>query len=356
MIETLNGDLLGADTQALVNTVNCVGVMGKGIALQFKRAFPPNTVAYEEACKAGELAPGRVLVVQIEDTARDEPRFIINFPTKDNWKGKSKIEWIRAGLQNLVEEVRARKIQSIAIPPLGCGNGGLKWDDVFPLIESAFLELPDVHVLVFLPTGAPDAGEQRHLEAPPKMSLANALYVHLIENYRAVERAFSQLEIQKLAYFLQEAGQPLKLAFSPDKYGPYAPQLRQVLNKWEGHYMTGYGDGTGGARKTMTLEDSVLNEAQNFLRGNSNPAIESRLNRVAELVEGFDNPYSLELLATVHWVATRNNLLSSDDLQEIIEGVQNWSDYKRATFSQQHVEVAWQHLREHNWLPNNPAI
>jgi O-acetyl-ADP-ribose deacetylase (regulator of RNase III) len=150
MIEAGSGDLLSADVEALVNPVNTVGVMGKGLALQFKRRFPFNFNAYAAACKRGEVEIGRMLVV--EAGALSGPRYIINFPTKKHWRDPSELEYVRAGLRGLVEAIRARGIRSIAVPPLGCGNGGLAWADVEPLIERAMGELPDVQVVVFAPS------------------------------------------------------------------------------------------------------------------------------------------------------------------------------------------------------------
>lgn len=149
MIESTRGDLLRADVEAVVNAVNCVGIMGRGLASQFKEAYPQNFRAYEAACKRGDVQPGRMFVFEL--AATDRPRWLINFPTKRHWRGKSKIEDIRSGLVALVAEVRDRKIQSIAVPPLGCGLGGLAWADVRPLIVEAFGPLSDVRVLVFEP-------------------------------------------------------------------------------------------------------------------------------------------------------------------------------------------------------------
>jgi O-acetyl-ADP-ribose deacetylase (regulator of RNase III) len=151
MIRSAKGDLLSADVEALVNTVNTVGVMGKGIALQFKQAFPNNFAAYKAACKHGGVKLGKMFVYSTETHC---PRFIINFPTKQHWKGKSKISDIASGLEDLVELVKREKIRSIALPPLGCGHGGLNWDQVRPLIEEAFARVPEVEVELFEPVGA----------------------------------------------------------------------------------------------------------------------------------------------------------------------------------------------------------
>jgi O-acetyl-ADP-ribose deacetylase (regulator of RNase III) len=152
MIEVTRGDLLKADAEALVNTVNCVGVMGRGIAAQFKRAFPENFIAYQTACKRHEVLPGRMLIV--ETGLKVNPRWVINFPTKRHWRSSSQVEDIDGGLTALIGDVRRLGIKSIAVSPLGCGLGGLEWSDVRPRIEQAFAVLPNVRVLLFEPEPA----------------------------------------------------------------------------------------------------------------------------------------------------------------------------------------------------------
>jgi O-acetyl-ADP-ribose deacetylase (regulator of RNase III) len=149
MIEMAKGDLLQAPVEALVNAVNVVGVMGKGIALQFKTTYPDMFQSYKEACQSGNLNIGKLHIYEIE--GNDHPGFIINFPTKRHWRNSSKIEYVDMGLVALVAEVKSRSIHSIAIPALGCGLGGLAWDDVYLRIVRSFDELPDVKVLLFPP-------------------------------------------------------------------------------------------------------------------------------------------------------------------------------------------------------------
>jgi O-acetyl-ADP-ribose deacetylase (regulator of RNase III) len=153
VIEYRQGNLLEADTEALVNAVNCVGVMGKGIALQFKLVFPGNFEQYKRACDAGSMRLGEVLVVSTGSQAN--PRYIINFPTKYHWRESSRLESIEIGLNSLTTEVRRLGIQSIAMPALGCGLGGLDWPTVKPHIEAHMAELRDVRVLMFEPGGVP---------------------------------------------------------------------------------------------------------------------------------------------------------------------------------------------------------
>lgn len=346
MIEFKQGNLLEEKTEAIVNTVNCVGVMGKGIALQFKRAFPENFRHYEKACRAREVQPGQMFTVSTGSLFY--PRYIINFPTKRHWKGKSKIEDIKSGLKALVQEIQQLNISSIAIPPLGCGNGGLDWAEVKPLIESAFAQLPEVQVFIFKPVGAPAAETMPVATKKPNMTRARALFIHLLELYGILGYELTKLEIQKLAYFLQVAGEPLKLPYIKHQYGPYANNLNHVLKHIEGHYIRGYGDGSS---KAQSPEIYVLPEgreaAQAFLE--TQPEVKARLERVGDLIFGFETPYGMELLATVHWVA-QENPKAAEDSDEAITMVHNWSDRKRQLFKPEHIRKAWQRLHTQGWL------
>jgi O-acetyl-ADP-ribose deacetylase (regulator of RNase III) len=222
MIKFVSGDILAADVEALVNTVNCVGIMGRGIALQFKNAFPANFKAYEAACARQEVRPGRMFV--FETGTMTNPHFIINFPTKRHWRGKSRIEDIETGLSALAEEVRARRIRSIAVPPLGSGLGGLNWNDVRARIEAALQGVRDVNIIVFEPSGAPDTETMAHNREVPKMTTERAALVILMHRYLSglLDPFVTLLEVHKLMYFMQEAGQPLRLQYAKGPYGPYA--------------------------------------------------------------------------------------------------------------------------------------
>ncbi|MBD2774313.1 type II toxin-antitoxin system antitoxin DNA ADP-ribosyl glycohydrolase DarG [Iningainema tapete] len=343
MIEFKQGNLLEENAEALVNTVNCVGVMGKGIALQFKQAYPENFREYEKACKAGVVQPGRMFTVATGSLFN--PRYIINFPTKRHWKGKSKIEDIKSGLVALVQQVQSLGITSIAIPPLGCGNGGLNWAEIKPLILSAFAQLPDVRLIIFEPSGAPAAEKMKVATQKPKMTRARAILINLLEAYGIPGYELTKLEIQKLAYFQQEAGEPLRLVYVKHLYGPYADNLNHVLKHIEGHYIRGYGDGTG--RGEIYVLPEGTEAAQAFLQ--SEPDAQARLEQVSNLISGFETPYGMELLATVHWVANEDPQAAADDEQAIVR-VHEWSDRKRKLFKPEHIRKAWQHLHEQNWL------
>ncbi|MBP86247.1 MAG: Appr-1-p processing protein [Planctomycetaceae bacterium] len=348
MIELTKGDILKADAQALVNTVNCVGVMGRGIAAQFKKRFEENFKVYKKACDAGELRPGMMLVY---DSGKFlNPRYVINFPTKDHWRANSKIEDIESGLQALVEVVRSRNIKSIAVPPIGCGLGGLDWSEVRPRIENAFAELPNVQVLLYEPAGAPAAAKMVRKKNKPKMTVARAAMLGLMRKYLAgvMDPFVTLLEVHKLMYFLVEVGEPIpKLGFTKAHYGPYSEKLRFVLNEIEGYFTLGFADGEDSPEKPIELLPAGVAEAEEFLQ--EHPDTQSRFDRVAELISGFETPYGMELLATVHWVASKDSASTKD---AVIEAVHSWNARKRDLFSDKHIELAWNVLHERGLLAN----
>lgn len=346
MMEFKQGNLLEEKTEALVNTVNGVGVMGKGIALQFKQAYPENFRQYEKACRTKEVQPGQMFTVPTGSLLN--PRYIINFPTKRHWKNKSQIEDIKSGLLALVAEVERLGITSIAIPPLGCGNGGLDWQEVKPLIVSAFAQMSDVQVVIFEPSGAPVAEKMQVATNKPNMTRGRALVIHLLEAYGIPGYELTKLEIQKLAYFLQEAGEILKLPYKKHIYGPYANNLNHVLKNMEGHFIRGYGDGTSRASIYVLPEGREI--AETFLA--AEPQAQERLEQVCKLIYGFETPYGLELLATVHWVAMQDPN-PAKNCEEAIALVHEWSDRKRRIFKPEHIRKAWQRLEEQNWLTQN---
>lgn len=345
------GDLLKQDdVDAIVNTVNCVGVMGKGIALQFKNKWPGNFAAYLAACKAGKVRPGRMMV--FDAGAYAQPHFIINFPTKDHWRSNSKLSFIEDGLQDLVTQVRALDIRSIAIPPLGCGNGRLGWQDVKPLIESAFAALPEVEVRVFEPGAAPSAKSMEVRTPRPKMTPGRAAILKSIDTYRDLNYGLTKIEVQKLGYFLQVAGQDLGLQFEKHLYGPYSEQLRHALNRMEGHFIVGLGDGSVDSEIEPTPD--ALREADEFLEAHGDVATNRRLDRLQSLIDGFQSPYGMELLSTVHWVA--QNELGVDTPEAALHAIGAWNARKKKLMQPAHVNAAWERLAQENWLGTQPAV
>ena len=343
MIEYVAGDLLKANTEALVNSVNSVGVMGRGVALEFKRRFPENFKAYKEACDWGEVQPGRMFVFE---TGELIPSYIVNFPTKRHWRGNSRLEDIRAGLAALVVEVEQREIRSIALPPLGCGLGGLDWQQVKRLIHVAFSALPDVETEVFEPDGysppVPDPEEK-----PPAMTPGRAALIGLMHRYLTGlgEPFVTLLEVHKLMYFMQIAGEPLRLRYVKAPYGPYAENLRHVLRELEGHYISGSGTGGDRANQPLLLMPGAIAAAEEFLK--AHPDTRSRFDRVAELVKGFESPFGLELLATVHWVIGETGSAAEDD---VISATYDWNPRKRQ-FARNQIASANGILRDGDWPP-----
>ena len=345
MIKLKKGDIFQEDVEALVNSVNCVGVMGRGIALQFKNVYPANFKAYAEACKRNEVKPGQMFIYELGTVTN--PHYIINFPTKRHWRGKSRIEDIEAGLDGLAREIKERDIRSIAVPPLATDLGGLNWSDVRPRIEAALGKLEGLSVTLFEPgSGSTDDRPNRSTEVP-KMTGGKAALILLMDRYqRALLDPFvTLLEVHKLLYFMQEAGEPLRLRYEQATYGPYAENLRHVLRSIEGHFISGYRDGGDNPTKPLELVPGAVNDATAFLEGQ--PKTKERLKRVFDLVEGFESSFGLELLTTAHWLAAERPYAGDD---EIIERIHKWNTRKRQ-FSERQIKLALQLLRDKGWLP-----
>lgn len=347
MLKLVTGNLLDAKAEALVNTVNTAGVMGKGLALQFKKAFPANCKAYQAACKRGAVQIGEMFVFEAGGIVL--PRYIINFPTKKHWRSASKLEYIELGLSDLVRVIRDRKIQSVAIPPLGAGLGGLDWTKVRPLIESGLRELTDVEVLLFEPKGAPPARAMKNKTARPRMTPGRAAVLALMSRYMVpgYDYLLSLLEVQKLAYFLQEAGEPLRLEYKANFYGPYADNLRHVLHHIEGHFIEGFGDGENKPTTPLKLLAGAAEEVESFLAANHEAQL--RLSKVADLIEGYETPFGMELLSTVHWVA-KHDQAASRSPDEAVLAVHAWNERKATTMKRGQIQAAWAHLHKCGWL------
>ena len=343
MIELTHGNLLEANVEAIVNTVNCVGVMGKGIALQFKQAFPDNYSYYAKSCKSGQMQPGRVLVYKTDSIFN--PKYIINFPTKRHWKGKSKMTDIDSGLMDLKSQIQLLGIRTIAIPPLGAGLGGLNWSEVKDRIESTFADLTDIQVLLYEPKGSPLADKMPVGTKEPNMTPGRALLIRLLDIYGHQGYRHSLLEVQKLAYFLQEAGEPMRLKFQAHHFGPYADNLHHALQHIEGHFIRGYGDRS--AKAEIRLMPDAMDRAVDFLKNNTEA--EEHLERVKKLIEGFETPYGMELLSTVHWVV-KHDKCTFGDFDAIRMKVESWNKRKKTLMKPQHIHKALQRLEQQGWV------
>ena len=346
MVEFKIGDILTEDAEALVNTVNCVGVMGRGIALQFKNAFPENFKAYAAACKRHDVQPGRMFV--FETGQLTNPRYIINFPTKRHWRGKSRIEDIDAGLKALRAVVRERQICSVALPPLGSGLGGLNWQRVRPRIEAALGGFADLHVVIFEPQGAPEGSRTTQRKTVPRMTPGRAALVGLMDRYLGglLDPFVTLLEVHKLMYFMKVSGEPrlTRLRVVKGPYGPYAENLTHVLREVEGYLISGYRDGGDAPDKELELVPGAVADANRFLE--RHPDTRGRFDRVVDLVAGFETPFGLELLSTVHWVTTRE---FPDNREDVASRVYGWNERKKQ-FSIRQINLAVDVLVAKGWV------
>ncbi len=325
MIRYTQGNLLDAHAEALVNTVNEVGVMGKGIALMFREAYPESARTYEDAAKRGEVRVGHVLLTH--NKTLFGPRYIIHFPTKQHWRHPSKLEWVRDGLEDLVKVIREHEIKSIALPPLGCGNGGLDWAQVRGEIERAFAGLPEVEVLVFEPTAAyQNVPKRRGVE---ELTPARALIAELVRRYLVLGLECSNLEVHKLAWFLHRAisadglTDPLKLRFSANKYGPYADQLRHLLESLDGSYLhceKRLSD--AGPLEPIWFEESKRQIVTAYLESEPARLYSPSLQKTSSIIDGFESPLGMELLATVDWLLHRMGCEAS--LEGVKQGLRKW--------------------------------
>ena len=346
MIRYTTGNLLDAPVEALVNTVNTVGVMGKGIALMFKERFPKNMAAYSQACKASQVATGRMFVTETGELMG--ARWIINFPTKQHWRDKSKIEWIEEGLQELKQFIIEHQVKSIAIPPLGAGNGGLNWHEVKTKIEAALSDLDQVEIVIFEPTA--QYQNVANKTGVSHLTPARAMIAELVRRYWVLGIECSLLEIQKLAWFLQRAIEQkqlpneLKLNFQANFYGPYAANLEHLLNAMDGSYLKSdkripdcdpldviwFND-----QQKSNVQTYLLSEAKNYMVA---------LEEAATLIEGFESPFGMELLATVDWLIYKEGY--QPNVKAIQQGLANWSAGERWAqrklnlFKPEHIQYA----------------
>ncbi|WLF84568.1 macro domain-containing protein [Moraxella sp. ZY210820] len=342
MIIYKNGDIFNSEAEAIINTVNCVGVMGRGLALQFKNKYPENFKAYQQACKLKEVQIGKMFVFQVNSLIF--PKYIINFPTKNHWRGHSKIEYIEAGLQDLISVIQKYQIRSIAIPPLGSGLGGLDWQTVKNKIGYALSDLKDIDIYIY----EPDTAIQYHTQTQkiPEMTIGRASLIELMNRYLQglLDPTISLLEVHKLMYFMQEAGENLRLNYVKHHYGPYAENLRQVLKAIEGHFIQGYLDGGDNPHKTLAIMKNAIIDAQNILK--NSPQTQIHFEKVSQLVDGFESYDGLELLSTVHWAVIK---AEKYDLSECIDYIYQWNEQKKR-FSPRQIRIAYERLQEQGWI------
>lgn len=344
MIKIEHGDILIANTEAIVNTVNCIGVMGKGIALQFKLKYPENYHYYKKICDQGKMLIGKVLV--FERNTPDKLKYIINFPTKRHWKAKSKFEDIAKGLKSLATEIARLKIKSIAIPALGSGLGGLDWNQVKPIIINTFSALPEVEVILYEPNFIPALESISVNTKKPNMTLTRALLIKVLQIYQVLDYPYSLLEVQKLMYFMNVLLEnKLNLQFEKRQYGPYTNKINHILQDIENHFTRGYGNRAQKAE--IRLMEGAINEADTFL--STYPNYLEKLTQIEHLIDGFETPFGMELLATAHWVAVNESNQPITN-EEIISKIQQWNNRKKNLFQINQIIKAIERLKRENLI------
>jgi len=341
MITYKVGNILESDAEALVNTVNTVGVMGKGIALQFKKSFPENYKKYKQAVEQEEVQLGKMFVT--EPNALMGPKYIINFPTKGHWRYPSKLKWIKDGLRDLKEVIQEKGIKSVAVPPLGCGQGGLEWEDVKREIETELSDL-DAKIVAYQPSEkVKEILKKQEPKKEANLTPVRAMLLYLLFHYRSAGEFASEFAAEKLSYFLQRLGEnQLKLNFKKGYYGPYSGKVRHVLYAINGTYLFGYEGKDLKPFEPFQLNTEKFDEIKSYIN-ELGQAEKNRLEEVLELISGFETPFALELLSTVDFIQQDQKEISFSD---VLKEAENWSDRKRKLLSERNVRVAVEQLRK----------
>jgi len=331
MITFTVGNILESQTEALVNTVNTVGIMGKGVALAFRKTFPDAMEEYLRAVRDDKIRVGEVQVVK---TQYITPRYIINFPTKTHWRYPSKIEYIDTGLSDLVSKIKKHHIRSISIPPLGCGNGKLEWKAVKPLIVRHLEQISgQAEVIIFEP-GYSDQGAVQ--KEAVKLTPARAMLIYLLKQYQVLGYSVNLLVAQKLAYLLQRFGEPLNLEFEKGIYGPYAHRLFHLLKYLNGYFIH-FREQENTPGTAITIENSRYPLVGKYIDEELSKEKKDRLQKVLKAIEGFESPFGLELLATVDFIIQQTR---SSDYETILKDISNWTSRKKEIMKPYHIEVA----------------
>ncbi len=342
MIEYTTGNLLDADTEALVNTVNTMGVMGKGVALQFKEKYPLNFKLYADACKKGEVKIGKMLVTR--DSTLEGEKIIINFPTKTEFYRKSQYRFIEEGLQDLLKVIEQEQIKSVSLPPLGCGYGGLKWEKVKALIEQ-YLGDSRARIVVYEPNDQvkellkKEGGKQE-----ASLTAARAMLLYGLFRYEQSGEMANVFAANKIAYFLQESGEPMRLHFVPHHFGPYDHRVEKVLYALNGKYLTGLEQMSIKPFEPLQLNYDKMDEVREYVERKLTDKQRERLNSVFELIKGFESTLALEVLSSIHFLLAQDRTLSE---KELLEKIRSWNERKKALIKEEYVGLAVTHLRDH---------
>jgi O-acetyl-ADP-ribose deacetylase (regulator of RNase III)/uncharacterized protein YwgA len=342
MIHYKIGNLLDSNAEALVNTVNTVGVMGKGIALQFKNMFSNNFKIYANACKKQEVKIGELLIIE-EDILLLGKKIIINFPTKTDWRLPSEYKYIEAGLAALVKVIEQRNIKSIAIPPLGAGNGGLDWLKVKSILEK-YLANVDADIIIYEPNAAVQEilRKEKVKLTPARAMLLSVLY-ELVRHGEFV----SEFAAEKAAYFLQRFGgqDAFKLDFQPNFYGPYSGKVKHVLHYLNNSYIKGYGSKDKKPFEEIEVIPNSEVDINNFLNKQENLTYKTTVEKTKAFLSGFYSSFALELLSTVDFIMQKEKINTHE---AIINELAKWNNRKKTLFTKpQFIDIALKNLNQH---------
>lgn len=343
MIKYLTGNVLDSSAEALVNTVNTQGVMGKGIALQFKKAYPNNFKAYVDACINNEIGIGK-LFVSIDSNFDSGKKIIINFPTKKSWRKPSEYSFIELGLDDLVNIIEEYGIKSIALPPLGAGNGGLEWEKVKKIIAHK-LEHLDIDVFVYEPT----AQIMEHLKKERvKLTDARAMLLYVLFDLVKNGEFVSEFSSEKVCYFLQRFGAAkyFKLDYEPNYYGPYSGKVRFVLNALNGSYIMGYSDMNKKPFDPLTLVPDGYEYVKKYVEDNKE--LYTIVQKTIDFLNGFYSDFALELLSSIDYLTVKNNTKDKDIIGKKLE---EWSERKRTLFSNpKYMSISMNHIQQAHFV------
>lgn len=344
MIKYITGNLFESKTEALVNTVNTLGIMGKGIALQFKKLFPNNFKVYKDLCDKKEFQIGNLLIIKDQNVITGE-KTIINFPTKKHWKSPSEYEFIEKGLDELIKAINQKNIKSIALPPLGSGNGGLQWYKVKEIINNKLSDIQNCEIIVYEPnSNVKEVLKKERVKLTPARAMLLFMLFELVKNGEFV----TEFASEKLCYFLQRFGaqKHFNLNYSANFYGPYSGKVKHVLNYLNGSYIMGY----AGKDKKPFEHLSLLVDSEKAVGDyiNQNEELQKIVLDTNEFLTGFYSSFGLELLSTVDYIAQSNNISDKDSIKEKLN---NWSDRKKTLFSDDRfVDISINHLKKSSLL------
>ena len=334
MIRFSIGNMFDVHVDAIVNTVNLVGVMGKGVALQFKDRFKNNYTLYKQACNNGTIGIGHSLVVR--EMWQGRSIWIINFPTKEHWRNPSEYHYIEQGLDNLIDIIHNYAIKSIAIPPLGAGNGGLDWSRVKDMIVSKLSSL-DCDIVVFEP-----GHEAISAEKKVTLTQARALLVYMLDRVQREGNEATAFSAVKSVYFLQKFGAEkiFNMKFEKYIYGPYCDQVRHVLHAIDGGYIRGFADMTKKPFEPFDVIPEKMSEVK--YKVESDILLNDIVTRTCQFLDGFWDDFSLELMSSVDYLISVRPDASVDEVYDLLGA---WNERKKKLFADKDkVKTAYNHI------------